>query len=42
VGVADVFVAQQSFSELGQKRVTHESELNHCSVGSAGAKTLIH
>jgi hypothetical protein len=42
VRVADVFVAQQPGGELGEQGVAHQSELNDCSVGSAGSKTLIH
>jgi hypothetical protein len=42
VGVTDIFVADKSSRDLGQEGVTYQSELNDCSIGSAGAKTLIH
>jgi hypothetical protein len=42
VRVADIFVAHQSGGNLGEQGVAHQSELNDCSVGSAGSKTLIH
>jgi hypothetical protein len=42
VRVADIFVSHESSGDLREQGVTHQSELNDCSVGSAGSKTLIH
>jgi hypothetical protein len=40
--VTDIFVAQSPLSELGEQRVTNETELDDGPIRSAGAKALIH
>jgi hypothetical protein len=42
VGIADIFVSDQTRGDLGQQSVTNQTELNNRADCGTGAKTFFH